>query len=266
MSTNNWASVTSDIREVLIDRYGERESSNIASYYRDCLVDIPSPEKLESDIAKLQQGFPVQYVTGIAFFYGHRFHVNDHVLIPRPETEELVHWVVSDNKHREGLEILDIGTGSGCILISTLKKIDNAIGIGVDVDKEVIEVAKKNAEYLDVSSSFLQADILSIEHEHLFRNVDIVISNPPYITLTEKTDLHVHSHEPHLALYVDEPLIFYIHIIESMKKVGTDGRLCYLEINPLFKDELEGYLESYDLRHEFQKDLQGKWRMLKVYF
>ena len=171
-------------------------------------------QKWEVIISELKTEKPIQYITGEAWFYGLRFEVNENTLIPRPETEELVEWIIEslqDNKSTNPIEILDIGTGTGCIPISIKKNIPKANVSAIDVSENALAIAKKNAILNKVPVTFLHKNIL--ETKNLSRKFDIIVSNPPYVRNLEKAEIkpNVLDNEPHLALFVpdNDPLIFY---------------------------------------------------------
>ena len=219
---------------------------------------------------KLCLEIPIQYILGSAHFMDMDFTVNENVLIPRPETEELVRWVLADLEMYENKEIsiLDIGTGSGCIAISLAKNIPRAKVYGLDISKKALAVAKENAVMNKVEVVFVEADILEIETFN--KKVDIIVSNPPYIRMLEKNRMkpNVIQNEPGSALFVpdDDPLVFYRKIIEYAKKnLKPDGRL-YLEINQYLGKATKALLENDFTKVELRKDLYGNDRMLKGQF
>ncbi|MEO5673375.1 MAG: peptide chain release factor N(5)-glutamine methyltransferase, partial [Chitinophagales bacterium] len=164
-------------------------------------------------LMRLMKGEPVQYVTGYAYFYGLKIRVNKSVLIPRPETEELVEWIISEEKNRNELSVLDIGTGSGCIAIALKKNLPLAKVYGMDISGKALLVAGENAEVNNTEVSFVNEDILHFRSKLARPAFNIIVSNPPYIPQKEQSSLHknVLSFEPHEALFVpdDDPLLFY---------------------------------------------------------
>lgn len=217
-------------------------------------------ETYQAVLEQLIEGKPIQYLTNEAPFYGLELYVDERVLIPRPETEQLVHWILQENTAFEG-RILDIGTGSGCIPVTLAKHLPLARIKACDICDKALEVAKKNAATHKVDIEFTQLDILSQEIE----KVDIIISNPPYIGESEKTEMHqnVLNNEPHIALFVtdDDPLIFYKRIIELAQKQGST---CYFETSEFYRNTLEIWLTKNNLTYEWKLDFQEKNRMLKV--
>ena len=218
-------------------------------------------------LAKLRLEKPIQYILGSANFMDMDFKVNEAVLIPRPETEELVRWVLEDYRMdgNKDISILDIGTGSGCIAISLAKNIKRAKVYGLDISKKALEVAMENAAMNKVEVAFIQADILKTE---LFKEkVDVIVSNPPYVRMLEKEQLkpNVIDNEPELALFVPDkdPLVFYRTIIAFAKKNLNPGGSLYLEINQYLGKETKTLLENDFIDVELRKDLFGNDRMLK---
>ncbi|QES90785.1 peptide chain release factor N(5)-glutamine methyltransferase [Rhizosphaericola mali] len=210
---------------------------------------------------------PVQYVIGEAWFVHYPFYVNENVLIPRPETEELVDWVYNDFKEQQ-VSILDIGTGSGCIAISLKKLLPKDHVFGLDISDKALNVAMKNAINLDADVQFLQRNILEfnvLENEKW----DIIVSNPPYIRPSEQLEMrgNVLDFEPHLALFIEEndPLLFYRKIAAlGTKHLYKNGTL-YFEINEIFGQDVVSLLQDLGYTNvELKKDLQGKDRMTKA--
>ncbi|HOX82079.1 MAG TPA: peptide chain release factor N(5)-glutamine methyltransferase, partial [Chryseolinea sp.] len=205
-------------------------------------IDISAFEILLADILKrINSHEPLQYILGEAYFFGRKFKVNSSVLIPRPETEELVNLIISEMKRRptlstERIRIMDIGTGSGCIPISLGLEIQNAEVFAIDISEGALEVAKQNAHDLHAGVQFMQLDILNADIP--FQNLDVVVSNPPYIALSEMKMMsnNVVDYEPHLALFVEEndPLVFYRVIATKSKSVLKPGGLLVVEINERF--------------------------------
>ncbi len=213
---------------------------------------------------------PIQYLLGKTEFYGLEFEVNGNTLIPRPETEELVQWIILDCKrtdHPQPLRILDIGTGSGCIAIALAKNLPNAVVSAIDVSAKALEVARRNAGFNGVKVQFLQQDIL--ETSDLDAQYDIIVSNPPYVRELEKQEIkpNVLEHEPHLALFVadEDALVFYRKIAQlAIKNLAKDGKL-YFEINQYLGKETIGLLENLDFKSiNLRKDIYGNDRMLKA--
>ena len=216
-------------------------------------------------VSQLEQQRPIQYIFGKAHFYGLDFAVNEHTLIPRPETEELVQWIIDENANRQDISILDIGTGSGCIAVSLAKNLPGAAVSAIDVSPEALAVAKSNAETNGVGVNFIQKDILATET--LDAKYDIIVSNPPYVRMLEKAEIkeNVLQYEPHLALFVenDDALLFYRKITQlALNALKPGGRL-YFEINQYLGNETVEMLESYGFKEVvLRKDMYGNDRMI----
>jgi len=226
--------------------------------------------KWNTIISELKTEKPIQYITGEAWFYGLRFEVNENTLIPRPETEELVEWIIEESKNlkvqqSKNLTILDIGTGSGCIPISLKKEIPNAIVSAIDVSEKALEMAKKNAEDNEVEVNFMLKNIL--ETESFNEKYNIIVSNPPYVRNLEKQEIkkNVLAYEPHLALFVEDnnALIFYRKIAElALTSLTSNGKL-FFEINQYLGKETVELLDKLGFKNiELRKDFVGNDRMI----
>jgi len=213
---------------------------------------------------------PIQYILGETEFYGCKLKVNPAVLIPRPETEELVDWIIKDC-HQLNPAFLDIGTGSGCIPISLMKHIKGASVFGWDISDEALIVARENASMNYVEVDFAYADVLNHIYPATLPKFDIILSNPPYITRSEQHLMHhnVIDYEPHIALFVqdEDPLIFYNEIADlAMNQLKQGGRL-YFEINERFGNEITNLLTSKGFKNIIlKKDINGKERMIRAEF
>lgn len=228
---------------------------------------------LKNALSKLKNQIPIQYIVGETAFYGLMFKVDKNVLIPRPETEELVEWIVQnlpagrqDHKKSESLKILDVGTGSGCIAISLAKNLPNAKVSALDISEEALNVAKNNAEFNQVIIDFIQADILTIEK--LESDFDIIVSNPPYVRELEKDQMqqNVLSNEPHIALFVknENPLLFYDKIANLAKNHLTENGVLYFEINQYLGNETVELLKAKGFKNvELKKDIYSVDRLVK---
>ncbi len=251
-------------------------------------IDKEEEQSLFEALSQLKLQKPIQYVLGKALFMDLELEVNENVLIPRPETEELVQWVLDDcqfERSRERadtkyLNILDIGTGSGCIAIALAKKLPNANVFAMDISKEALEVAQLNAKKNQVDVKFIQEDVLNPdielnlelvlnpkpEHQPIF---DIIISNPPYVTFSEKSGIknNVLDFEPHLALFVpdDDAQLFYKSIITLAKRnLKKDGGI-YLEVNQYLGEDTTNLLKAHNFSEiELRKDIFGNHRMVKA--
>ena len=219
-------------------------------------------------IVRLQKNEPIQYILGHADFYGETYFVNNHVLIPRPETEELVQWIIKENQDFKG-KILDIGTGSGCIIITLAKYLQSSDCLGIDKFIEALNVAEKNATSQHAKINFQQYDILNWEQIKLNKKFDIIVSNPPYIREKEKTHMaeNVLHYEPATALFVsdDDPLVFYTKIIEfSHEYLNQKGKI-YFEINEFLGNEVVEILQKNNFKEiELYKDINGKDRIVRA--
>lgn len=222
---------------------------------------------LKQALDRLGKGEPYQYIVGKQLFAGHWFKVNSHVLIPRPETEELFHHVVEWCNAKAFLPsvIIDHCTGSGCLAVSLKKKFPNARVIGTDVSEKALEVASRNTEALNAPVELIQVDLLKDEVYHLPERVDLLVSNPPYVLPSEAAAMHsnVLKYEPHLALFVpaDDPLVFYRRILEISVDTISDAGLMAFEINPLYSNDLRDIFSTF-FQVEILKDLSGKNRFL----
>lgn len=240
-------------------------------------------QSLFEALTQLKQERPLQYILGTAHFMDMEFAVNEDVLIPRPETEELVQWIIDDvesqtsdigyqmseNEHRiSEIRILDIGTGSGCIAIALAKNIPNAKVYALDISEKALKVARKNAEANSVDVTFFKQSILEPGLD-LELNFDIIVSNPPYVRELEKKEMkkNVADHEPHLALFVpdDDPLLFYRAIAHfASRNLSKNGGL-YLEINQYLGAETQSLLKAHNFSEiELRKDIFGNNRMIKA--
>ena len=222
---------------------------------------------LENYIEKLKKLEPIQYVIGKTEFFGMKFFVNSDVLIPRPETEELIEWILSYSDKSRNIRILDIGTGSGCIAVALKKFLPNSQVTALDISEDAIKIAKDNAQQNEVEIEFLCKDILSDFTEET--QWDIIVSNPPYIPENEKNNINpnVLNYEPHTALFTPEnsPLIFYDKIIEFSKKHLSSFGDIYFETHYDKAREVADLLLLNSFTNvEIRKDLSGKERMIKA--
>jgi len=216
-------------------------------------------------LKKLKQGVPLQYAIGKSHFMGLDFHVSPAVLIPRPETEELVRLITAT--HQGPLRILDVGTGSGCIGLALKKELPHAAVTLLDASAEALEVAKENAIRMQLEVDFVHADILHYRSEA--EHWDIIVSNPPYIPLSDKSSMapNVVKHEPHMALFVTDqnPLIFYERLLQIARMALKPQGKIYFEIHERMSDSLQKLCKDYGIQQfKFHRDLQGKERMLVI--
>lgn len=232
-----------------------------ANMYEDSVLNI---------LEELATGKPLQHILGRADFYGNKFAVNAHTLIPRPETEELVHLILQDYKNHKAPKIIDIGTGTGCIPITLHAKLHDAQTFAVDISDEALEIARKNNLDLEQNVHFISADIL--DWEFIFdkpQDFDVIVSNPPYITPNEKREMHpnVLNYEPHTALFVEEvaPLLFYDHITDfALFHLKNSGTL-YFEINQYLSEETADLIRKKGFgKVEIFKDLNGADRIIRA--
>lgn len=221
--------------------------------------------ELKFILEELTKNKPIQYITKNAYFYGLNFYVNEKVLIPRQETNELVDWVLMSVTHSKPIKILDIGTGSGCIAITLKKNLPLSEVFAIDISNEAIQVAQKNANDNEVEINFSQKNILEIND--LKSNFDIIISNPPYVRELEKLEMapNVLDNEPHLALFVPDnnPLLFYEKITEIALKNLTEDGMLFFEINQYLSEETKKMIENKGFKNvTLRKDLQENYRMI----
>ncbi len=244
------------------------------------VVTKEEEQPLFEALSQLRLHHPIQYIIGTSNFMDMDFSVDENVLIPRPETEELVRWIVEevgpseatiqgnnkDEKQGKRLTILDIGTGSGCIAVSLAKNLPNYEVHALDVSPEALQVARKNAQANKVDVTFVEIDILDIGDSAV--KYDLIVSNPPYVREQEKKDMHknVADHEPGLALFVSDkhPLKFYEAIARFAGKNLKENGSLFLEINQYLAKETDQLLKDYNFSEiELRKDMFGNFRMMK---
>ena len=233
----------------------------------DFQLDQKIQSKFEKALNQLCQEIPVQHIIGSTEFMGLKFTVNKHVLIPRPETEELVTWMLNHYSPHQAIKTLDIGTGSGCIAISLSKLMSNNRVTALDISAKTLEIAKKNARFHKTMINFKQADILSVTS--LEGKFDLIVSNPPYVRMSEKKQMsnNVTNYEPPEALYVndDDPLIFYKKIARLSRQALNEGGYLYFEINQYLGNETKSLLKKEGFSNiELKKDIYGHDRMLRA--
>ena len=266
------------IRDALIPMYGEREAESIALLAASELSGVarsgfmidPSAEleirDLDAVIELLKRGCPVQYVTGEAEFWGHAFTVREGVLIPRPETEELVDWIIREEGAAQ--RILDVGTGSGCIAASLKLDLPHAAVFATDLSDAALKITQENFAKLGAEVTLRKGDALSNLREVFPETFDVIVSNPPYVPQSDLStmDINVKDYEPHIALFVpdDDALKFYRAIARQGQSMLREGGHLYFEIYHLYAQEMcemlakEGY-HAIELR----EDLFGKPRMIR---
>ncbi len=272
------------IKKELTDLYGEREAANIAHLYlehvtglgkldrltnKDLSFGETKTQALKEAISVLKMGKPIQQVIGIAWFYGRAFTINEHVLIPRPETEELVQMVLNASKQLPNPSFLDIGTGSGCIPITLKLEMNECSVTSCDISENALELAGKNAVQLGATISFLACDFLNELCWQSLGQFDVIVSNPPYIPLKDKAKMHknVVEFEPHLALFVpnDDALVFYSAIAEFAGYHLNLGGYVFCELDP---DNAEGCKELFEKKGlkevHLHTDMQGLTRFISA--
>lgn len=240
--------------DIVVFRDKELSDKQIA-YFEDCLKRLETFE-------------PVQYVRGKADFYDLQFSVDSSVLIPRQETEELVDLIIRENQNLDG-KIVDLGTGSGCIAISLAKNLQKSSVFAVDISKNALSVAEKNAKQNDVTVTFCNGDMREESFMKQFSEIDIIVSNPPYVCDSEKSEMrsNVLNYEPHLALFVkdENPLEFYEAIAVFGSKNLKNGGKVYCEINETLGNETKQLFERYGFSQcKIVKDLFGKDRIVRA--
>ena len=257
---------------LLIEHYFDLERF-ILAIQPELVIDKKQETVIFQALSELKLEKPIQHIIGTTHFMDLDFKVNEHVLIPRPETEELVRWILDDHKNTAKiLTILDMGTGSGCIPISLDKNLTDAKVFGLDISKDALKVAEENNALLNSDVKFYEADILSLDAEtsakELNEKFDIIISNPPYVLELEKAEMqnNVIDHEPSLALFVpdEDPLKFYSAVVNFAANHLNENGCLYLEINQYLGEETKQLLEKSNFKTiELRKDMFGNDRMIK---
>lgn len=287
------------LKEQLRELYDEQEAANIASLALEDITRLSRTERISRKgeelsvrqsgqlgayLKRLLSNEPLQYVMNKCWFYGMELYVDRNVLIPRPETEELVDWIVKDVKQsgknvfvREAtqadattqLKILDVGTGSGCIALALKKSMPKAEVWGCDISEEALNVARRNGSALDIRVDFQGLDFLDTSQQKLLPTVDIIVSNPPYVPAKDKEQMHpnVLNYEPHTALFVadDNALVFYEALAQFAKKRLYENGTIYMEIHEELANEVSHLFNRHDYRNiQIRKDMQGRDRMVKA--
>lgn len=263
---------------ILQESFDVREADNLFKFtledyfkkryfdVKDYALNDDEIEALNYIYEKISNHFPIQYIFNKADFYGFEFYVDENVLIPRPETEELVHWILNDNNNQNSL--LDIGTGSGCIPISIKKNKPDWNVSALDVSEKALTIAKQNAVKNEVEIEFILADILNSTFTIQHSQFNVIVSNPPYIPSKEKELMSTSTvqFEPHLALFVpnENPIIFYDKIADFAKQhLEKNGKL-YFELNEFNANDVKILLQQKGFQNiEIKKDFSGKDRMLR---
>lgn len=236
---------------------------------KETLLDVEQQRLFDDAKAQLQQGMPLQYVTGVQWFMGRRYQVNRHVLIPRPETEELVQWILDDYPPSDAVSILDIGTGSGCIPISLQLALPKAKVTTCDISEDALQVARQNATTLGASIDFRKIDFLDNHIWNTLDNYDVIVSNPPYIPLSERDTLHknVRDFEPEMALFVpnEDALLFYRNIALFGKRHLHPHGSVYCELHQDYAKATEDLFREMEYPDvKLRTDIHGNHRMLRA--
>lgn len=257
------------LEDSLANHYDKRELKNIVKFYFEdkfegkTQLNDNDENVLFEDILLLKNNKPLQYVVGKSYFYDRFLEVNESTLIPRPETEELVRLILESNANDKNFNIVDIGTGSGCIPILLKAKGNFSNVKGIDVSRAALETAIRNAAKFDLKIEFEELDFLNKENWQKLSGFNCIVSNPPYISHEEKTSMskNVLDYEPHIALFVEDPLLFYEKIAKFCI-FDKNVKYVFLEINPLFAPNvIELFIQLFP-SVKIAKDMQGKDRML----
>lgn len=260
------------IFELVCEKYLDYSKQQVKQHFQEN-INQSNLINIYNAGVELKKGTPIQYILKEAYFYDLSFNVSNAVLIPRPETEELVDLIIKQHQQKtsnnQTINILDIGTGSGCIPITLKKHLPQAKVFGIDISEKALEVAKSNALKNNVEVEFLNLDILKqpIPHNSTF---NIIVSNPPYVLNSEakQMDARVLEHEPHLALFVEDndPIIFYKRIIDLCDKYLTEQGWLFFELNPMYAIDVKNYANASKIFNftEILNDMSGKQRFLKA--
>jgi release factor glutamine methyltransferase len=283
--TNKISDIAQFFRNELSSLYEKEEIETFIAWCFEDFIGFTKTDLLvkqdktvsESDLLKfhfavkdLKRGRPIQYILGKASFYGIEFIVNGNVLIPRPETEELVKLIIDDARsHAESFSILDIGTGSGCIAVALKKNLPRCHVYALDVSEEALKVAKDNALRNECEIHFIHGDMLDAATREKLPACTIIVSNPPYIKSSEQSSMHenVVEHEPHLALFVpdEDALVFYKVIAAAGKTKLKPGGAVYVEINEALGIDTAILFQKEGYQNvQLLQDMQGKDRMIKA--
>lgn len=265
------------LRDVASELYGEEEGRQIAEMIvlakgaitrNELLIEADKEleiKDIDTIIAQLREWRPVQYIIGVASFDDMDLEVGEGVLIPRPETEELVEWIASEAQ--QSAKIVDVCTGSGCIAIALRRRLSNSRVWGIDISKEALNIARRNAQKFAPSVEFIEGDALGDFSQCVDGKVDVVVSNPPYIPISHRELMrpNVTEHEPSIALFVDDndPLLFYCLIARRARTMLYKGGKLYFEIYEDFADEMRVMLSSEGYSNiVVREDFRGKQRMV----
>lgn len=267
MKKNHIHTVRLQIREHLEKTYPANEAQTIEHLIQEFIEENDDEIQLqvaENILQQVIEGTPVQYITGRTWFSDFEINVNSSVLIPRPETDELVHWILQQEDKKVEHKVWDIGTGSGCIALALKKHAPKWKIFASDISQKTLQCARTNGKRLHLDIDWLQHDIFSDEMP-MDTPVDILVSNPPYILQKEKEEMDAHVlREPHQALFVpeDDALIFYKRIEESAKKILAPQGKIYFEVHSTFALDTKIMMEERGWSTVLRRDMQGNWRML----
>lgn len=260
------------IFELVCEKYLDYSKQQVKQHFQEN-INQSNLINIYNAGVELKKGTPIQYILKEAYFYDLVFNVSNAVLIPRPETEELVDLIIKQHQQKtsnnQTLNILDIGTGSGCIPVSLKKHLPQAKVFGIDISEKALDVAKSNAIKNNVEVDFLKLDILSPFNISHF-SFNIIISNPPYVLNSEaqQMDARVLEHEPHLALFVEDndPIIFYKRIIDLCDSYLEPNGWLFFELNPMYAIDVKNYANASKIFNftEILNDMSGKQRFLKA--
>ena len=225
-------------------------------------------KKLKSSLSKLINNYPIDYIINKKLFHGHEFYVNEKVLIPRPETEELVEWVISENIDKKNKQMIDLGSGSGCIGISISKAAPNIKVILSDFSKDALKVCRINKKKINADVKIINFDLN--QKKKINQKFDLIVSNPPYLLLENRNTIDENvKYEPEAALFSpnSDPLHFYKKILDfAITNLNENGKV-YLEINPIFVNDLSLLFKKYNVNEiDFKKDFRGNVRLVKLTF
>lgn len=280
LTDNTTRGITTYIESKLSPHFSTDEITVITDTFFDQLLSVKKHERIlepnrpftEGELLgviravnRLLKNEPIDYIIGERSFYGRSFLVNDSVLIPRPETEELCEWIIEEEPTNE-LNILDIGTGSGCIAITLALELKKARVFACDVSEAALETSRKNAAHLNASVQFSSCNIL--KDFPAVESLNLIVSNPPYVLKSDAEEMqrNVLDYEPHVALFVEnsDPLLFYRVIAQKAKAQLEQGGRLYFEIHEKYAGAVIELLESEQFEQvEVRKDLQGKSRMVR---
>lgn len=271
------------LKEELRQLYDERESQQLAAWVLEHISGKKKTERLvsvrqnmnaeetnkwEQVKSRLLQGEPIQYVLNEAPFMKWVLAVNPSTLIPRPETEQLVEWLLTDHPGQKNIKVLDAGTGSGCIAIALKSERPDWEVIAGDINQQTLNLAQSNAQNSGVTISFLELNILNLSDEHWPEGLNLIISNPPYIPFNERPTLskNVIDFEPERALFVpsDQPLLFYEALGKAALRYLLPGGMLYLEIHQEFSQAIIDLLEQLGMNASLRKDFRGNDRMIRA--